>query len=47
MKLALEAGKEYGMDLKGSTQVAETMKAAIADGHGELDHSGIVLEIEK
>jgi 2-hydroxy-3-oxopropionate reductase len=47
MKLALEAGKEYGMDLKGSTQVAETMKAAIADGNGELDHSGIVLQIEK
>lgn len=47
MKLALEAGKEYGLDLKGSTQVAETMKAAIADGNGELDHSGIVLQIEK
>lgn len=47
MKLALEAGKEYGIDLKGSNQVAETMKAAIADGNGELDHSGIVLQIEK
>jgi 2-hydroxy-3-oxopropionate reductase len=47
MKLALQAGKEYEIDLKGTAQVAETMKAAIADGHGELDHSGIVLEIEK
>jgi 2-hydroxy-3-oxopropionate reductase len=47
MKLALQAGKEYEIDLKGTAQVAETMKAAIADGQGELDHSGIVLEIEK
>lgn len=47
MKLALEAGKEYDIDLKGTAQVAETMKAAIAEGNGELDHSGIVLEIEK
>ncbi len=47
MKLALQAGKEYGLDLRGTKQVAETMKAAIADGNGELDHSGIVLEIEK
>ena len=47
MKLALQAGKEYEIDLKGTAQVAETMKAAIAEGNGELDHSGIVLEIEK
>jgi 2-hydroxy-3-oxopropionate reductase len=47
MKLALQAGKEYDVALKGTAQVAETMKAAIEDGNGELDHSGIVLQIEK
>jgi 2-hydroxy-3-oxopropionate reductase len=47
MKLALEAGKEYDIALKGTAQVAKTMKAAIKKGHGELDHSGIVLEIEQ
>ena len=47
MKLALQAGKEYHVALKGTEQVAATMKAAIEDGNGELDHSGIVLQIEK
>jgi 2-hydroxy-3-oxopropionate reductase len=47
MKLALQAGKDFNIDLKGTAQVAETMKAAIEDGNGELDHSGIVLQIEK
>ena len=47
MKLALKAGKEYGIALKGTEQVAATMKAAIENGNGELDHSGIVLQIEK
>ena len=47
MKLALQAGKEYDVALKGTAQVAATMKAAIENGNGELDHSGIVLQIEK
>jgi 2-hydroxy-3-oxopropionate reductase len=47
MKLALQAAKEQGIELKGTAQVAKTMKAAVKSGHGELDHSGIVLEIEK
>ena len=47
MKLALQAGKEYDVALKGTKQVAEIMKAAIEDGNGELDHSGIILQIEK
>ena len=47
LKLALQASKEYDVVLKGTAQVAATMKAAIEDGNGELDHSGIVLQIEK
>jgi 2-hydroxy-3-oxopropionate reductase len=46
MKLALQAGKEYNIALNGVSQVAKVMKKAIKNGHGELDHSGIVLEIE-
>jgi 2-hydroxy-3-oxopropionate reductase len=46
MKLALQAGKEYDVALNGTAQVAKVMKKAIKNGHGELDHSGIFLEIE-
>lgn len=47
MNLALEAGKTYNVALNGSAQVANLMAASIQDGNGELDHSGIVLQIEK
>jgi 2-hydroxy-3-oxopropionate reductase len=47
MNLALEAGKTYNVTLNGSAQVANLMAASIQDGNGELDHSGIVLQIEK
>ena len=47
MKLALQAAIEYDIALHGTEQVAHVMKAAIKNGHGELDHSGILLEIEK
>lgn len=47
MKLAVQAAKNYDIDLKGTAQVAKTMTDAVENGHGELDHSGIVLEIEK
>jgi 2-hydroxy-3-oxopropionate reductase len=47
MNLALEAGKTHHVALNGSAQVANLMAAAIQDGNGELDHSGIVLQIEK
>jgi 2-hydroxy-3-oxopropionate reductase len=47
MNLALEAGKTYNVVLNGSQQVANLMVASIKDGNGELDHSGIVLQIEK
>jgi 2-hydroxy-3-oxopropionate reductase len=47
MKLAVQAGKEYNVALNGASQVAKVMKKAIKNGHGELDHSGIILEIEQ
>jgi 2-hydroxy-3-oxopropionate reductase len=47
MNLALEAGKTYNVALNGSQQVANLMAESIQDGNGELDHSGIVLQIEK
>lgn len=45
MKLALQAAKEYDIALKGTAQVAKIMKAAVKAGNGELDHSGIFLQI--
>jgi 2-hydroxy-3-oxopropionate reductase len=47
LKLALEAGKANNVQLKGTEQVAKTMAEALQNGDGELDHSGIVLQIEK
>jgi 2-hydroxy-3-oxopropionate reductase len=47
MNLALDAGKTYNVALNGSAQVAYLMAESIKDGNGELDHSGIVLQIEK
>ena len=46
MGIALQAGEEYDVDLKGSTLVAEQMKTAIEQGHGEKDHSALVLLLE-
>lgn len=47
MNLALQAGKTYDIALNGVAQVASLMAASIEDGNGELDHSAIVLQIEK
>lgn len=47
LKLALEAGKANNVQLKGTAQVAKTMTEALQNGDGELDHSGIILQIEK
>ncbi|WP_373512932.1 2-hydroxy-3-oxopropionate reductase [Persicitalea sp.] len=47
MGIALDAGKEHDVDLKGTALVAEQMEAAIAKGHGEKDHSALVLLLEK
>jgi len=47
MGIALQAGEEHDVDLKGSALVAEQMKTAIEQGHGEKDHSALVLLLEK
>jgi len=47
MGIALQAGEEYDLDLKGSALVAKQMKTAIEQGHGEKDHSALVLLLEK
>ena len=41
MNIALQAGKEYSVPLPGSAQVAAHMDALMAQGKGELDHSGL------
>lgn len=47
MGIALQAGDEYNVDLKGSALVANQMQTAIEEGHGEKDHSALVLLLEK
>ena len=47
LKLALEAGKAHEIVLNGTAAVAKTMADALEKGDGELDHSAIVLQIEK
>lgn len=46
MGIALEAGKEFSVELKGTAQVAEQMEAAVNQGNGELDHSSLVLLLD-
>ncbi|GHB88229.1 NAD(P)-dependent oxidoreductase [Persicitalea jodogahamensis] len=46
MGIALDAGKEHDVDLKGTALVADQMKAAIEQGYGEKDHSALVLLLE-
>ncbi len=46
MGIALQAGQEHDLDLKGSKLVSEQMKTAIEQGHGEKDHSALVLLLE-
>lgn len=47
MKIALEAGFEYGVPLMVTGQVAQMMSAMNARGNGELDHSGLVKLLEE
>lgn len=47
MGIALRAGEAYKVPLKGTSLVAEQMKTAIEQGHGELDHSALVLLLEE
>lgn len=46
MSIALRAGEAYKVPLKGTSLVAEQMKTAIEQGHGEKDHSALVLLLE-
>ncbi len=41
--IALKTGEEFSVPLPGTAQVAEQMKAALALGNGELDHSALLL----
>jgi 2-hydroxy-3-oxopropionate reductase len=43
MGIALQAGEEFSVPLKGTALVAAQMEAAVAQGNGELDHSSLVL----
>ena len=47
MNIALETGKALNVDLLGTAQVAQQMKKAVEAGNGELDHSSLVLLLEK
>ena len=47
MNIALETGKALNVDLMGTAQVAQQMKKAMEVGNGELDHSSLVLLLEK
>lgn len=47
MGIALQTGKEFSVSLKGTALVAEQMEAAVAQGNGELDHSSLLLLLEK
>jgi 2-hydroxy-3-oxopropionate reductase len=47
MKIALEAGSEYGVPLMITGQVCQMMTAMKAMGNGDLDHSGLVRLVEQ
>lgn len=44
--IVLKTADELGVSLKGSTLVAAQMDQALANGHGELDHSALRLEVK-
>ena len=43
LKIALETGKAFSLELGGTAQAAAEMDRAIAMGNGELDHSALYL----
>lgn len=45
--IALQSGEEFSVPLKATALVAGQMQAAIEAGNAELDHSGILLELEE
>lgn len=47
MGIALQTGEEFSVPLKGTALVAAQMEAAVAQGNGELDHSSLLLLLEK
>jgi len=46
LNLALQAGKELGVALPNTAATQQLFAAAIAGGHGGLDHSGLVRALE-
>ncbi len=44
--IALQSGEEFSVPLKATALVAGQMQAAVEAGNAELDHSGILLELE-
>jgi 2-hydroxy-3-oxopropionate reductase len=46
LNLALQAGKELGVALPNTAATQQLFAAAIAAGHGGLDHSGLVRALE-
>jgi len=47
LSIALQTGKEQGVALFATAQVAEMMDALLAQGKGDLDHSAMALLIEE
>lgn len=47
MGIALQAGEQYKIPLKGTALVATQMEESIEKGNGELDHSALILMLEK
>lgn len=47
LAIALQTGKEKGVALLATAQAAELMDSIIAQGKGELDHSGLALLVEQ
>ena len=47
LRFALEAGKNSGAALPVTEEVTKLFEALVAAGDGELDHSGIIREIER
>jgi len=47
VRAALAAGKAYGVPLFNTALVHEVMTALMAQGHQDLDHSGIARFVEE
>jgi 2-hydroxy-3-oxopropionate reductase len=47
LDIVLETGKAYGAALPVAAKVRDLMTEALADGQGDLDHSSLILMLEK